>query len=116
MKKIGLFFLVVVLAFGVAGCKKGDKNADPVGTWSFVLDESCNGADIALVFHIYDNGTFIVDGGLSGTWSVSNDTITLNLPAEALVFTGTVDGGGMSGNFVGSATGCWTAARTSTTP
>ena len=114
MKRVGLFLLVIVMAFGVAGCSK--KDADPVGTWTIILDEACNGADEAGVFHIYDNGAFIVDGGLSGTWTVDKDSITLNLADVSLLLIGTIDGGGMSGTIVGTASGCWTGARTSTTP
>jgi hypothetical protein len=116
MKKIGLLLLaLVVVGFGATGC--GKKDADVVGTWTILLDEGCAaGADLAVVAHMFDNDTFILDGGLSGTYSVNKDDITMNLDGGYLIFSGSVDGGSMTGNFVGAASGCWSAVRTSTSP
>lgn len=117
MKKIGLLLLaVVMLGFGAAGCSNDD-DADPVGTWTFILDEGCvAGPDGSFVAHIFENETFIIDGGANGTYSMNGDDITMNLSAGYFVFTGRVDGAGMNGNFVGAASGCFTATRTSTSP
>lgn len=115
MKRLGLLFLAVVLAFGVTGCKK-DKDADPVGTWVMIGDTGCNGTTFNLVLHIYDNGTFLDSDNDSGLWSVNKKDITLSYTTFGIALSGEVDGDQMRGTWVGVSTGCWTAQRTSEIP
>lgn len=117
MKRIGLLFLAVVMAFGVAGCSKG-KDADPVGKWFLIVDRGCDGSTSNYIWHIYAKGSFNDESGGSGTWAVSKDDITLSYD-NGTNYGGTVNGDSMSGTmtFVGTGgTGCWTAMRTSTVP
>lgn len=116
MKKIGLFLLAVMMVAGLAGCKK-DHDADPVGTWVMVYDWRCDGSTATVVWHIHSNGTYISSEGATGNWSVSKSSITLNY-AGGTIYGGEVDGDKMSGtmNDTKGVSGCWSAARTSTTP
>jgi hypothetical protein len=117
MKKLGLILLVVVMAFGVAGCSK-DKDADPVGTWIMTFDWGCDGSAGTVVWHIYTGGAFNDNQGNSGGWAVKKKDITLSY-SNGTNYGGDVDDDRMSGTMtsVGTGTqGCWSAARTSTSP
>ena len=117
MRKLWLLFFVVVLALGVVGCSKGDKDADPVGTWVMTYDWDCNGSAETVVWHLYNNKTFISSSGSNGSWSVSKKDITINY-ANGTIYNGIVNGDSMSGTSRGisGSTGCWSAQRTSTSP
>jgi len=120
MKKIGLLFLVVLMAFGVAfgvtGCSK-NKDADPVGTWVLTYDWGCDGSSANAVWHIYEKGAFNDNTAGHGTWAVSKKAITLSY-SNGTNYGGDVDGDRMSGTMTAfsSTQGCWSATRTSTTP
>jgi hypothetical protein len=117
MKKLLLVVLVAMMAFGVAGCHKGDKDADPVGTWLLSYDWGCNGTYGLATWHVHTGGVFIDSDGISGGWSVDGNSITLNY-TTGYIYGGTVDGDRMDGTMTASDgdRGCWSAQRTSTLP
>jgi hypothetical protein len=116
MKRVGLFLLAMVLVAGLAGCKGGDSDADPVGTWAVTSDANCDGSVGRYETHIFNNGTFQDTDGARGTWTVNKDNLTLNYTNILFVYSGTVDGNGITGTFTGNASGCWWATRISTVP
>lgn len=117
MKRIGLFLLAVVMVAGLAGCPGKDSDADPVGTWATTFNWECDGSVGNNVWHIYSNETFITSEGDTGTWSVSNNTFTLNY-AMGTIYNGTISGDSMAGtaHAASGRSGCWSSIRTSRTP
>ena len=112
MKRIGLFLLAVVMAFGMAACSS--KDANPVGTWDVTAKSLGSTADIR--WFIYDNGTFIDIDGDAGIWSVDKKKITVQYNAGGAIFSGSVDDDTMEGTFNGAVSGSWAARRISSSP
>ncbi len=117
MKRLGLFLVVIVMAFAMVGCVK-NKDADPVGSWVLSFDFECDGGAGSALWFISSGGTYIDDFGDGGTWSVDNSDITLRYDSGN-VFSGEVDGDSMVGSFTQAGSGrrgCWAAQRVSRTP
>lgn len=116
MKKIALLFLVVVLSVGLAGCP-GSKDEDAVGTWIMTYDWECNGSADSVVWHLYDNGTFISSSGSNGSYDVSGNDITVNY-SNGQINHGDINGDSILGTMiaVNGRTGCWAAQRISNAP
>ena len=89
--------------------------ASAVGTWSMNYDWDCDGNDGNTTWYINSNGTFTTSSSYSGTWTQVGDQVTL-VYTSGTTYTGTINpaADSMSGTMIShlSATGCWTANRT----
>lgn len=118
MKRMGKLLLALVLMLGVAGCSRGNHDADPVGTWTISWDTDCDGIDGTRAYHFYDDGTLLDASGNAATWTVDGDQIAMSFAYGGL-WSGTVGGDStVAGTYVNpdAGRGCWSGTKTSDTP